>query len=240
MTITKGKKYELIADQSIRIADQELFRIRALVDIGEHVKAGDEGGYIESEKNLIQDGSAWIADDAMVYGDAKIMDDAMVFSGAVVSGHAVVSGCAQVHDRASVYGHAVVTGHAHVVGDSQVYGRARVSGGAKVMSGAKVFDDAEVFGNAVLSGETRVGDNAQVSGAGTLVTVSNIGGSQITATFFTCADGMIRVRSDRGFHGTIDAFRMYASRYFGDTGHDVAYMAAADYARCVLDARAAS
>lgn len=225
-------KYELIANKTIRIGDHVLFRIRALVNIGEIVKAGDEGGYIETEKNLSQDGTAWIADDAMAFEDAQVMDDAIVYADAVVSGHAVVSGCAQVHDRARIYDHAVVTGNAQVVGGSEVYGHARVDGNAKVVSGAKVFGDAEVFGNAVLSGDSRVGDNARVSGAHKLVTVSSIGISQRTATFFVCADGTIRVRCG-GFHGTIDEFK-YASNFFRDSD-EKEYMAVADYARCALD-----
>lgn len=45
------KKYEILYDQSIEINGRKLYRIRALCDFGA-VKAGDIGGYVESERNL--------------------------------------------------------------------------------------------------------------------------------------------------------------------------------------------
>ena len=61
------KKYELIP------SDMEgLFRIKALKDFS-NVKKGDIGGYVESEKNLSQDGNCWIYDNAVVMGNAKVL-----------------------------------------------------------------------------------------------------------------------------------------------------------------------
>ena len=58
------KKYRL-TEETTKVGNRTLYRIQALRDFG-NVKEGDIGGYIESEKNLIQDGNAW------VYGDADI------------------------------------------------------------------------------------------------------------------------------------------------------------------------
>ena len=44
---------------------KKLYRIQALKDFA-RAKAGDIGGYIESESNLSQSGNAW------VYGDARV------------------------------------------------------------------------------------------------------------------------------------------------------------------------
>ena len=41
-----------------------------------HLSAGDIGGWIESEKNLSQNGDAWVRGDAWVYGDARVYGDA--------------------------------------------------------------------------------------------------------------------------------------------------------------------
>lgn len=54
------KKYEILYDQSIEINGRKLYRIRALCDFGA-VKAGDIGGYVESESNLIHEGNAWVS-----------------------------------------------------------------------------------------------------------------------------------------------------------------------------------
>ena len=61
-------KYELIADDTIQVQDglvtRTLYRIRALVDIGNEILADNLGGYIEGEWNLSTEGLAWVADEA--------------------------------------------------------------------------------------------------------------------------------------------------------------------------------
>ena len=65
------KKFEL-TDERIRLLNgTELRRIRALRDFAD-VKAGDLGGFVESEKNLSQEGNAWVYGNARVCGNAKI------------------------------------------------------------------------------------------------------------------------------------------------------------------------
>ena len=65
------KKFELIPDSKIEVFGRALFRVRALVAfVG--VDAGDEGGYVEKEENLNQEGNAWVCDNAQVYGDARV------------------------------------------------------------------------------------------------------------------------------------------------------------------------
>lgn len=67
-----------------------LHRIEALKDFGD-VKAGDRGGFIESEKNLSQDGDAW------VYRDVWYIREVRVYREACVYGEACVSGSARVY-----------------------------------------------------------------------------------------------------------------------------------------------
>ena len=64
-------KYELLLDQTIDVQGHKLFRIRALRDFGD-VKAGEEGGYIESENNLSTEDDAWVYDNARVFGNARV------------------------------------------------------------------------------------------------------------------------------------------------------------------------
>ena len=80
------KKYELCKEHSINLADgTKLYQIRALKDFG-NVSKGDFGGYIESEKNLSQEGSAWVSDSAQVSGYAWVFESAQVYGDAQVSG----------------------------------------------------------------------------------------------------------------------------------------------------------
>ena len=69
------KKYEL-TDEIKTVGGHTLYRIRACVDVGNNVKAGDPGGWIKSEINLSHDGDAW------VHGNAVVCDNAVVRGGA--------------------------------------------------------------------------------------------------------------------------------------------------------------
>ena len=80
------KKYRL-TEETTKVGNRTLYRIQALRDFG-NVKEGDIGGYIESEKNLSQDGNAWVYGNARVYGDACVYGDAWVSDNARVYGDA--------------------------------------------------------------------------------------------------------------------------------------------------------
>ena len=77
------KKYELTSETKV-INGVELHRIKALKSFG-NIKEGDLGGWVESEKNLSQDGNAWVS------GNAKVYDNAVVYDNATVGGNATVS-----------------------------------------------------------------------------------------------------------------------------------------------------
>ena len=125
------KKYELTSDTKI-VFGHILYRIKALSSFG-CVSAGDLGGFLESEKNLSQNGDAWVYGDARVYGDAWVYGDARVY------GDAWVYGDAEVYGDARVYGDAEVYGDAWVYGDAEVYGNARVYGNAEVSKIGSIF-----------------------------------------------------------------------------------------------------
>ena len=96
-----NKKFELTSI-TIEWKGRKLFRIKALKSFSD-VKAGELGGYIESEENLSQEGNSWIYDDAKVYNNAKI------FGNAHVRNNAEVFGNAKVYDDAEVFGNAKVS-----------------------------------------------------------------------------------------------------------------------------------
>ena len=76
--------------QKIEVFSRTLYRIVALADFG-NVTTGDQGGYIESEKNLSQSDNAWVYDNARVYGNAEVYGNARVCDDARVYGNAKVA-----------------------------------------------------------------------------------------------------------------------------------------------------
>ncbi|MGL4523756.1 MAG: hypothetical protein ACRCWQ_14510, partial [Bacilli bacterium] len=85
-----------------------LCRIQALRDFGD-VKAGDVGGYVETDYNLSHRGSCWIHDNARVVGDSYVYDSAQVYDNVRVSGNSRVYGSARVSGKSQVLGRAYVT-----------------------------------------------------------------------------------------------------------------------------------
>ena len=144
------KKYELTSETKV-IDGVELHRIKALKSFG-NIKEGELGGWIESKKNLSQDGGSWVYDNATVRGNAKVCDNAMIFRNATISENAVVGG------------NAIVCGNATVKENVRVCGYAILCENATVCENAMVFGYAMVCDNAVVGGDATVGRNAWIGG----------------------------------------------------------------------------
>ena len=144
------------------------------------ISKGTKGGYIEHEGNLSQDGSCWIAMEAIVCDSAQVRDDAWVSGNAAIclhadiSGHAKITGEALISDHAQVSGNAVVTGYAQVhgnatvrefarlEGNANVYGHADISGHAQISGHAEIFNMAKVHGNAKVYDNAGIMENVEV------------------------------------------------------------------------------
>ena len=156
-----SKKYEL-TDETMEWEGHTLHRIKALRDFND-VKAGDLGGWVESEDNLSQYEKCWLCDNAIVYGDARIY------------------GNARVYDNAIVYGNARIYGNAIVYGDARIYGNTRIYG------------NAIVCGDTIVYGGARVCDNARIYDAKDYCIITGFGSRLSATTFFRCKDDEIRV-----------------------------------------------
>lgn len=178
-----NKKY-ILTDETRLVEGRTLHRIKALAgfDAGFlKVKAGELGGWIQSEENLSHEGTAWVFDDACIMDSGKIVNSAKVYETAIVRDKAVVAGTAVVcehaliRDTAVVFGHALVGGNAIVGGTSGVFGNAHVDGHAYIRGDAKVYEDAVVTG-----GTTVITGRAAICGA------ARIDGGMVTKNIYIC------------------------------------------------------
>lgn len=106
------KKYEMTSNVK-EFFGHKLFQVKALKDFGD-VNAGDLGGYIEKERNLSQEGNAWVYRGAQVFGNAKIICNAQIFDNAQVFGEAKIS------DNAQVYGEVWIRNNAWIFNDARI------------------------------------------------------------------------------------------------------------------------
>ena len=105
-----------------------LHRIRALRDIGSEIKAGDLGGFVESEGNL----SFEAEDDAWIFNDAIAAGEGHVDKGSVLRERAVVCGCAYASHGTEMSGDSRAEDDAYIRG-ARLSRCARVSGNGMVL-----------------------------------------------------------------------------------------------------------
>lgn len=91
MQIVKAGKY-ILTGKMILFRGRELWQIKR--------PSGELGGFIESERNLSQEGSCWIFQGGRVFDFATVIDHAWVFG--VVGGNATVAGGATIGKEVSI------------------------------------------------------------------------------------------------------------------------------------------
>lgn len=116
-----------------------LHRIRALIDVNEKVPKGSIGGYVRNEKNLSQEGTCWIYDQAVCCEQAKVEQEAGLYDGAMVCGYSLITG------------------------DAVMYDRAVADGNCCIQSG-EIKDDVRVSGNAMITKHPETGCSPLICG----------------------------------------------------------------------------
>lgn len=217
------KKYEL-TDQIKTIRNgHTLHQIRALIDIPRYdVKAGDLGGWIETENNLAQKGDCWVGGSALVYEHAQVKGNALV------DGNARVSGYAWVRENARVYGSVRVSENAWVGDNAWVSGNAWVRENAWVKGNARVNGNARVRGNARVMGRAHVQNGVIKSNQDYLV-VGPIGSRDDYTTFCRTKAGIWVCCGC--FSGSIDEFLQAVKTKHKGTRYEQDYIAAAEFAK---------
>ena len=145
----ENKKYELVKDQPNRVGFRTLYRIKALKDFGD-VKVGDIGGWVESEKNLSQEGNCWIYPEVFLYDNSRVENDAVVCGESIIKGCGKVSGKAYL-ENCSVEDGAVVEGTARVIGSTRSPYAIVIKDSAVVRS--NVYGKFIICGSAIIDGD---------------------------------------------------------------------------------------
>jgi len=185
------KKYEL-TDETVTLWNNiVVHRIKALVDIDYDVKTGDLGGYIEIEKNLSHEGTAWVSGNAKVFGNAKIYDNAHVYDSAYVYDSAKVFGNAKVWDEACIMDDAKIYDYASIRNNVKVFHNARIYGNARIYDDVHVFGNANVFGNNIfISGKARISGSAWISNNSDYFHTVSIGSRNGCVSFYRTKTGI--------------------------------------------------
>ncbi len=204
------KKY-ILTEETKEVNGHILHRIQALRDFSD-VKAGELGGWIESEGNLFHDGNCWVYDNAMVFGDARVYGNAEIF------GRAKIYGNIEVYGNAKIYGNVEIYGNAKIYGNVEIYGNAKIYGGAEVYENVEIYGNAEIYGNVEIYGGaevcrcTKINGNAKISSNADIrhfrhyLCLGPIGSRNDYTTFYHTKDNDIWVCCGC-FSGSIDSFK---------------------------------
>ena len=158
--LDRPEKYKLLENDTIKVKefgwwgdDRTLYRVEALVDIPRHgVKAGDIGGYVESEKSLSHYGDAWVGGSARVFKDARVKDNALVTDDAELKQKAKALENAVIGGTSELSQWSVAAGNAQVAGASKMSWHSRADGDARLDS-ASLLMKTHVTGDTIISGE---------------------------------------------------------------------------------------
>lgn len=231
------KKY-ILTDETLWHRGHTLHRIKAVKDFGD-VKAGDLGGWVESEENLSHEGLCWIADEAEVFGNAFVAGDAQVYENAWVFEKAEVVENARVYGGARVCGEAMIFGFARVYGYSKVYDEARICQQAQIYELARVYEyvwvggKAKVFGSALVHGFVNLDCAAYIQLITDYLCIGPIGSRGNFTTFYKTEDQGIWV-SCGCFNGSIEEFERAVRKRHAGTLHEKEYLNAIRFSISLL------
>lgn len=212
----------------------ELHRIRALRSFiksdGFPVDIGDLGGWIESEKNLAQQGNCWVSGEGIVLENARLFDDSLVDNYAEVYGNAILCDDAKVRNTASACGYSRICGTGYVDGNARISGRAVVEG--QVGDSAHVFDNAHIEKGGWAKGISRIGTDAEIYSPKHIITVDV---DHIPTTFYKMHNPTnvgIRVGVwHHGYLGEIDEFEQLVRSVVGYNDDAKPFLHVIEYVR---------
>lgn len=164
-TVVSAKYY--LTNDVIDVDGHKLHRIVAARDIPEiGVQEGDLGGYVESERNLSHQGTAWIF-------AGKVYEQACVIDGATVRGNNV-----HIHDTACLSGGFIAYDDAHLYGNFRGTGCGKAAGRVDACDNTIIKGSGFATDGTIMRHKATVGGNARAA-AGAILT----GNVELTGNF---------------------------------------------------------
>lgn len=194
-------KYDFTGE-TIMVRGHRLYQIKALKNFSD-VKAGDLGGWVESELNLSQEGDCWVYNNAKAYDESYVEDSAKIRDNAEVQGYshiyenATVSENVKVTDFVEIKGNAVISGNANVWNNSIIEGDVTVKDHALISGNTRIFGNAKIGGNILLSGDINIGHDAIILKQSDVVQIQGVGEFIEKITFFRRTENLVGVMTDQ-------------------------------------------
>lgn len=152
------KKYEL-TNITKEYGGKTLYRIRALKNFGD-VKAGDLGGWVQSEDNLSQKGYCWIYDNAKCMDDARMYDNSRMYDDSKMYWNSIMYDDSRMRDKSEMRGNSKMYGYTIMRDNSIMYDNSTMYGNSRMYGNSVMYDDSKMFGNSTMYDNSRMYDNS--------------------------------------------------------------------------------
>jgi hypothetical protein len=238
-----NKKYELTSETKM-IDGHTVYRIKALKSfktiIDRRVNKGNLGGWVQSKRNLAQDGKCWLFDDAAGYENSRRTGNSVGYENSRQYGCSKQFGDSRQSGDSRQYGNSMQYDNSRQLGASQQYGHSRQFGnswqyGGSQQSGySRQYGNSSQYDNSMQSGYSRQYEASQQSGDS-----RQYGNSQQCGNSHHCTgedDGTrkllyigpcgemsrtITIQPDNTivagcFHGNFDEFKLAVAKKYGE------------------------
>nr|DAY45809.1 MAG TPA: hypothetical protein [Crassvirales sp.] len=149
------KKYKILTEETKQHKGRTVYRIQALKDFAD-VKAGDKGGWIETEDNLSQAGNCWIYDKSIVHDNAQVRENAKV------KGKSYIGGNSFITDSTLISGEVFVTGNLYMCDSSSIIGKVSIKGKASLYQYSSIRNGVIIWGLVYLWGNSSLEENLTI------------------------------------------------------------------------------
>ena len=166
------KKYELTEEKRVMPTGEKVYRIKALRDFDttyKPVKAGDLGGWVQSEDNLSHEGNCWLFDDAAGYQNSKRTGNAVGYNRSRQYGDSRQFGNSEQYGDSLQFGNSRQYGESlqydcsRQYGDSQQYERSQQYGNSRQFGCSQQYGCSRQFGWSRLFGSSQQYGNSRTS-----------------------------------------------------------------------------
>ena len=168
----ENRKYEM-TNITMEYEERTLYRIRALKDFSD-VKAGDLGGWVETEYNLSQEGNCWIYDEAKCMDNARMYHNSAMYNNSVMCDFSEMHGCSEMHNYSAMYD------NSRMYNCSAMYHNSRMYNDSKMYNYSTMFDNSAMYNNAVMLDNSKMFENSRMYRNSRLKNKENLYGKLVT------------------------------------------------------------
>ena len=163
-----NKKYKL-SNITMKFEGRTLYRVIALKDFAD-VRKGELGGWVESEKNLSQEGDCWIYNNAKCIDNARMYDNSCMYDNSEMRGNSKMHNYSEMHDNSRAYdssemhGNSEMHGHSIRYGNSRMYERSRMWGNSKMYGNSEMHDHSKMHDYSEIHEGSKMYNNSEMVG----------------------------------------------------------------------------